>query len=205
MSDNYQPNGEPRTTFPKLEGLTLPNHIHYVRVGVLGHIGRFRAIDGQIHPRGRRVICRTQRGLELGEVLKPAGSDQNPLNTDGSLLRAVTVEDDLLIARIERNRTEAYEECVRRLESEHVEASLVDVEHLFDGQSIYFYFLGKVTPQIESVTADLAEAYETKVQFREFTDAVERGCGPDCGTESAEGCGTGGCSSCAVATACKKQ
>lgn len=179
------------------------NNIHYVRVGVLGHVGRFGSGDGAIHPRGRRVICRTRRGLELGEVLKTVPTDTKPTDVDGSLLRAVTVEDDLLIARMERNREEAYTECTNRLHQRNIDASLMEVEHLFDGQSIYFYFLGEVTPEIESVTAELAEAYETKVQFREFTDAVERGCGPDCGTESAEGCGTG-CSSCAVASACKK-
>ncbi len=186
-----------------LESFVLQNHIHYVRVGVLGHVGRFSASDGVIHSRGRRVICRTRRGLELGEVLNPAARDQQQDSLDGNLLRAVTVEDDLLIARMERNRTEAYEECIRRLERDQIEASLMDVEHLFDGQSVYFYFLGELSPKIESITSELAEAYEAKVQFREFTDAVERGCGPDCGTEAAEGCGTG-CSSCAVAAACKK-
>jgi cell fate regulator YaaT (PSP1 superfamily) len=139
----------------------------------------------------------------LGEVLKASTSEGGSADVDGSLLRAVTVEDDLMIARMERNREEAYAECVDRLDQRQIDASLMEVEHLFDGQSIYFYFLGEVTPEIESVTAELAEAYETKVQFREFTDAVERGCGPDCGTESAAGCGTG-CSSCAVASACKK-
>ena len=149
------------------------------------------------------MICRTRRGLELGEVLNPATREEQHSALDGNLVRAVTVEDDLLIARMERNRTEAYEECVRRLEREEIEASLMDVEHLFDGQSVYFYFLGELSPQIESITSELAEAYEAKVQFREFTDAVERGCGPDCGTDSAEGCGTG-CTSCSIAAACKK-
>ena len=78
----------------------------------------------------------------------------------------------------------------------------MDVEHLFDGASLYFYFLGEVTSQIEAITRELADAYDSKVQFRQFADAVERGCGPDCGTEAAEGCGTG-CSSCAIASACQ--
>ncbi|MCA9213433.1 MAG: hypothetical protein KDB27_10235 [Planctomycetales bacterium] len=175
---------------------------HFVRVGVLGHVGRFESSDGAIHPRGRRVICRTRRGLELGEVLSVSTTDDT-LSSDGNLLRAVTVEDELLIARMERNRADAYDECVRRLEQRNISVPLMEVEHLFDGQTIYFYFLGEVTPDIELLTSELAEAYETKVQFRDFADAVERGCGPDCGTESAEGCGTG-CSSCAVAMACKK-
>ena len=57
--------------------------------------------------RGARVICRTLRGLEVGEVL--AGSDATDEQAaDGTLLRRVTIEDDLLIARLEKNRDEAY-------------------------------------------------------------------------------------------------
>jgi hypothetical protein len=82
-------------------------------------------------------------------------------------------------------------------------AVLVDVEHLFDGQGLFFYFLGEVPPEIESFTAHLAEAYETKVQFRRFTETLIEGCGPGCGTEEAKGQGgCDSCTSCAVASAC---
>ena len=141
--------------------------------------------------------------MEVGEVLSFSEAESPSAEHDGKLLRAVTVEDDLLIARLEKNREAAYEACVDLLEQRQLEATLMDVEHLFDGDSLYFYFLGQVTPEIESITQQLANTYDAKVQFREFADAVERGCGPDCGTESAAGCGTG-CSTCAIASACKK-
>jgi hypothetical protein len=66
--------------------------------------------------------------------------------------------------------------------------------------------LGEVTPEIESLTGELATTYDSAVQFQRFADTLAHGCGPGCGTEGAEGngCGSGGCSSCAVATACKK-
>jgi hypothetical protein len=84
-----------------------------------------------------------------------------------------------------------------------IPAVLVDVEHLFDGQGLFFYFLGNVPPEVELLTDRLAEAYETKVQFRKFTETLIEGCGPGCGTEEVKGrggCET--CSSCAVAGAC---
>jgi cell fate regulator YaaT (PSP1 superfamily) len=177
--------------------------VHFVRVGVLGHVGRFASADQAIYARGRRVVCRTRRGVEIGEVLGSASDDAADFEMDGRLLRAVTVEDQLLLARLERNRDEAYLECERLLRERELDVALIDVEHLFDGQSLYFYFLGDVSPEIEALTRELAEAYETKVQFRQFADAVERGCGPTCGTAEATGCGTG-CTSCAVASACQK-
>lgn len=176
--------------------------LHLVRVGLIGHVGRFQAVDGVRYPRRSRVVCRTRRGLELGEVLQT--TEQTQGEPDGELLRGVTVEDDLLLDRIQRRKEEAYAACAQLLAEHDQTAVLMDVEHLFDGQSLYFYFLGEVSPEVERLTDALARTYETRVQFRQFTAALTAGCGPDCGTEnaSAGGCGSGGCGSCAVASAC---
>jgi cell fate regulator YaaT (PSP1 superfamily) len=171
---------------------------HFVRIGLLGSVGRFAAADRQRLARGTRVICRTLRGLEVGEVL--ASSDAaDERAADGTLLRRVTIEDDLLISRLEKNRDEAFQACAARLTQLASPAVLVDVEHLFDGQSLYFYFLGETTPELDSLTAELAEVYEAKAQLQKFADTLTAGCGPHCGTEEGGGCGTGGCGTCAVA------
>ena len=78
----------------------------------------------------------------------------------------------------------------------------MDVEHLFDGQSLFFYFLGEIDSEVTVLTESLAEAYEAKVQFRQFTESVTAGCGPDCGTEQAAGCASTGCSSCSLSSGC---
>ena len=173
---------------------------HFVRIGVLGSVGRFAAADSQRYPRSARVVCRTPRGLEVGEVLSAIeGAAEIPI--DGALLRRVTVEDDLLIARLEKNRDAAYQACSARLAERGLPTVLVDVEHLFDGQSLYFYFLGETGPELDALTAELAEVYEAKAQLEKFAETLTAGCGPHCGTEEAEGCGSA-CSSCAVVGAC---
>jgi len=175
---------------------------HLVRIGVMGHVGRFDSVDGILYARHARVICRTARGLEVGEVL--SSSEMNGHEADGTLVRRLTVEDDLLLTRIERNRDEAFQACNELLAERDLPAVLMDVEHLFDGQSLYFYFLGDVSPELEALTSELASAYETTVQFQKFAETLTAGCGPGCGTEAAtgQGCSTGGCGSCAVAGAC---
>jgi cell fate regulator YaaT (PSP1 superfamily) len=167
----------------------------------MGLVGRFGTADGVLHPRRCRVIVRTTRGLEVGEVLTLSGESGD---IDGPLLRRVTVQDELLIQRIERRKDEAYTACVQLLEKRGIGAILMDVEHLFDGQSLFFYFLGDVTPELEALTAELADVYEAKVQFRRFTETLTAGCGPDCGTENSTGCATGGCSSCALTATCAR-
>ena len=171
----------------------------------MSQVGRFAAIDAVRYPRRSRVIVRTRRGLEIGEVLAPPDADDSA-TADGAILRGMTVEDELLGARLEKHRQEAYEACAALLADEGSQAVLLDVEHLFDGQGLYFYFLGEVSPELEAHTARLAEAYETQVQFRKFTETVIEGCGPGCGTEEAKGQGACvDCTSCAVASACSRK
>ena len=123
------------------------SRFHLVRVGAMGQVGRFAAVDAVRYPRHSRVIVRTRRGLEIGDVLSPPDErDDGRAFADGEILRGMTVQDELLQARLEKNRQEAYEACAELLAESGVSAVLVDVEHLFDGQGLFFYFLGDVTP-----------------------------------------------------------
>ncbi len=171
---------------------------HYVRVGAMGHVGRFTAVDAVRYPRGARVVLRTSRGLEIGEILAECEAPIERGTGDGAILRGMTTEDHLLEARLEKNRDAAYRACQRRLAELGIQATLLDAEHLFDGRSLYFYFLGDVTPEIEAVTQELAEVYDSVAQFRQFAETMVAGCGPGCGTEEATG---GGCTTCAVGCA----
>ena len=173
---------------------------HLVRVGNLGDIGRFDSVDGTRYTRHSRVICRTSRGLEVGEVL---ASSNDRGEADGDLLRLLATEDELLLARIQRRKNQAFRACTELVAKRGLPVVLMDVEHLFDGQSLYFYFFGEITEDVEALTGELAGVYEAKVQFRKFTETLTNGCGPECGTEGATGgCGSDGCSSCALAGAC---
>lgn len=177
---------------------------HFVRFGIPGYVGCFASASAERLARGTRVVLRTSRGVEVGEVLSPVDEPLPVEGTpDGTLLRRVTVEDELLLARLEKHRDEAFGACQDLLIQRRISAALVDVEHLFDGQSLFFYFIGETPPEIESVTQDLADAYDAQVEFRKFTETLTEGCGPGCGTEDAEnGCGHGGCATCVVASAC---
>ena len=182
---------------------------HLVRVGAMGLIGLFRATDQVCYRRGMRVVVRTVRGVEVAEVLaEPDSGGSGRLagaEADGEILRGMTPEDELLAERLEQRRHRAFDACQQLLTERGLSAALVDVEHLFDGQGLYFYFLGEVSSEVDACTEELAEAYEATVKFRQFTETLLEGCGPGCGTE--EAMGQGGCSSCtscAVASACKK-
>ncbi len=177
---------------------------YFVQIGVLGQIGRFRPVDRAMFERGVEVICRTPRGLEVGRVLaeSESGSSETEISPDGTLLRRISDDDRMLIQRLQKNRRSAIEQCNRLLGERNLDAVLLDVEHLFDGQSLYFYFLGEVEPDVEALTDELADAYEAKVRFRKFSEKLLSGCGPDCGTKD---CSSDSCGSCLLSGGCQSK
>ena len=179
---------------------------HLVKTGLMGMVGRYDAPDFTRYPRDARVICRTERGLEQGTVIcvleDQASADEAPINhVDGQLLRRVGNEDELILTRLDRYRDNAFFACQKLIAERQLPAVLVDVEHLFDGESVFFYFLGDVDARLESLTQELGTEYERKVRFKKFAETLANGCGPDCGT-GASGCASDGCSSCALAGGC---
>ncbi|MEL7499837.1 MAG: PSP1 C-terminal domain-containing protein [Planctomycetota bacterium] len=186
---------------------------HLVKIGLMAKVGTFVSADSCVYARDAHVICRTDRGLESGVVIcdiesdihSRSGSEEEmelAAKQDGMILRLVTPDDQLILNRLERHRDKAFVACQELLEAKQVDGILMDVEHLFDGESVFFYFLGDVGPQLASVTEELAAIYDRKVRFKKFAETLANGCGPDCGTKEG-GCSSGGCSGCAVAKACK--
>jgi hypothetical protein len=180
---------------------------YLVRVGKLGQIRRFRTLQEAVFRRGSRVVCRTQRGIEVGQVLGPAQLKPSTVDlADGRLLRSMTVEDEILWGHLQEQADEALNTCQQWLDEQNVVGLLIDVEPLLDGKTLYFHFLSDVSPEIQKHLDHLATIYERSVRESKFAQLLEHGCGPGCGTEEAKnGCGSqGGCAVCHVASKCKK-
>lgn len=177
----------------------MPTHL--VRVGAFAQVGRFATADATVFPRGSRVIVRTARGLEVGCVLTAETESGIPRPTNGVLVRGMTVDDELLAARLERNRPQALESCQRKLDQRGLAVTLIDGETLFDGRGVYFYFLGEPPSGLDALIAELAEAFDAEVQFQAFASALMSGCGPDCGAADHGGSCAGCETSCAVGKA----
>ncbi len=174
---------------------------YLVETGLFGQISRLRSPDSRRYQADDPVVCRTERGLEAGRIV--CCLDEEPWHEPaaGDIMRRMTPEDRMIAERLVRYRDRAFDACTRLLNERQIPAVLVDVEHLLDGQSIFFYFLGEVTPELDALTAELCAAYDAKVRFRQFAERMANGCGPECGT-GASGCGTGGCGSCALSGRC---
>ena len=142
----------------------------------MGQVGRFAAVDAVRYPRHSRVVLRTRRGLEIGEVLSPPDERDDPRQfADGEILRGMTVQDELLCARLEKHRQEAYQACSALLAENGQRALLVDVEHLFDGQGLFFYFLGEVSPVIGVVHGTIGRSVRNESAVSQIHRNADRG------------------------------
>lgn len=175
---------------------------YFVRIGSWGDIVQCRAEGAAaftpgILKRGNRVICRTGRGLEVGSVASALADHGDSVeDLGGTIIRKTTVEDELLLSRLEKHRSNALAECRQELIDAGSAAVLLDVDQLFDAGTLIFYFLEAIEPATEQIVQRLAARYESRIRSRHFAKLVSQGCGPGCGTEKAHG---GGCSgACAV-------
>ena len=189
--------------------------VYLVRVGCLGQVGRYKSVDFMPWRRGMRAVCQTGRGIEVGTVLGPATfsqpevtghTDERGEGLEGQLLRPMGPEDELLWAHLQELGDQAWHACREWLQERQYPEVLIEVEPLFDGQTLFFHFLSEVGPHIHQHLEQLVEEFERVAANSEFAKLLEKGCGPECGTENAQrGCGSkSGCASCRVVGHCKK-
>jgi len=139
---------------------------YLVRYGLMGHVGRFShdPESEQVPQRGQTVVIRTDRGLELGEVLTrltalpsaswtnhgsgDAGDDRVSVRSSAGdpdrpgLLRTAGPEDLERARRSETLRDEQFATCRRILEEGGWPLDLLDVEPLLDLSTTVLHVLG---------------------------------------------------------------
>jgi cell fate regulator YaaT (PSP1 superfamily) len=141
-----------------------------VRHGAMRFLGEFDP-DGGNYPRGAEVVVRTDRGLELGEVLCPSTPRALELlnePTRGRIVRSLTDKDRDERDRVRQAERREMETCARFVAQRRLQMELVDVEHLFGGERIVFYFLAEKRVDFRELVRDLAREYQTRIEMRQI-------------------------------------
>jgi len=153
--------------------------------------------------RGEQIICRTARGIEMGEVLATTQPEYIELHSPGKFIRKSRPDDQLLWRQLTSLSVDANAACQAFLRDKAIPDVLLEVEPLIDGRTLYFHFLGDPSSETERHVQELSEIYQKSVASSRFAALLEHGCGPGCGTKEKSGCGTGGgCAVCAIAGGC---
>jgi cell fate regulator YaaT (PSP1 superfamily) len=141
-----------------------------VRHGAMRFLGEFDPETGE-YARSQEVVVRTERGLELGQVLCPATPRAVELITEpthGRILRLLSERDRAERERLREAEQRAMETCARFVQQRRLQMELVDVEHLFGGERIIFYFLAEKRVDFRELVKDLAREYQTRIEMRQI-------------------------------------
>src|SRR5262249_30353310 len=144
---------------------------YIVRHGVMRFMGEFEAAGEQSYARGSQVVVRSDRGLEVGEVLcestpRAVGLIGEP--TRGQIQRGVNGDDRAELERIRTREQNALDYCSRLVDQRQLQMELVDVEHVFGGERIVFYFLAEKRVDFRELVKDLAKEYKTRIEMRQI-------------------------------------
>lgn len=144
---------------------------HYiVRHGTMRFLGDFEADENAVYHRGEHVIVHTDRGLEVGEVLcdvTPEAIAYISEPTKGRLLRVMSDEDRTAASASRDKEVAAFQKCQEFIRQRSMQMDLIDVESLFGGERIVFFFLAENRVDFRELVKDLAREYRTRIEMRQ--------------------------------------
>ena len=119
--------------------------------------------------KGDHVIVETERGVGVGQVIKPPAEKED--GAAGSLVlvkRKATPEDMATVERISQKEQEAYRFCVNRIIERTMPMKLVRVEYQFDSSKAVFFFTADGRVDFRDLVKDLAHSFHTRIEMRQI-------------------------------------
>ena len=147
----------------------MPKYV--VRTGVTRALGVFASSRDDAYPRAAEVVVRTDRGLEIGEVLceaTEAAVSRLEAPGHGQILRHLAPEDARERSRLLDQARQEYQTCLRLIAQEKLDMKLVDVEHLFGGERVVVYYLAENRIDFRELVRQLASEFQTRVEMRQI-------------------------------------
>lgn len=141
-----------------------------VRYGKMRHVARFRVEQDDLSARDACIV-KSERGRELGEVLtRPEAIPEGaPFQGAGEIVRRATPEDLERIRRIEsdsRGKAAAY--TTAQIAHFRLPMKLVDVEILFGGEKIIFFFVSATRVDFRELVRVLAGEFRTRIELKQI-------------------------------------
>ncbi|MEX0728223.1 MAG: regulatory iron-sulfur-containing complex subunit RicT [Planctomycetaceae bacterium] len=143
-----------------------------VRYGATRFIGEFSTRNPEDLPRNSPVIIRSDRGVEWGVVLSPASERTREYlgqkNADGKIVRSATDDDRSLWEQVRQKERDEFDGCSEMIRERRLNMQLVDVEHLFGGERVVFYYLAEDRVDFRELVKDLAKRFKTRIEMRQI-------------------------------------
>lgn len=162
-----------------------------VRYGLMQYTGEFRHNLNPPPRAGQKVVVRTDRGVELGEVVVPvlppeqaekktwaicgkhlqafldeSGPDY-PFRRNGRVLRMANQQDLIDFRHLRDSAQDARRYCRGQIRELNLPMRLVTVEHLLGGERIVFYFTSETRVDFRELVRRLASEFRTRIEMRQ--------------------------------------
>ena len=179
-----------------------------VRYGLMNNLGLFEHNEPNIPRLPSRVVVKTEKGLELGSVvgsLCPYKTGQFKLDSDqiqkyfqtseitfspepsGKFIRFATNEDIGEEKHLEKIAKEEMAYCRKLVAETKLPMKIVNVEHIFGGERIIFYFTAESRVDFRDLVKKLAHEYQSRIEMRQIGPRDEakiigdiESCGQEC-------------------------
>ncbi|HVZ94747.1 MAG TPA: regulatory iron-sulfur-containing complex subunit RicT, partial [Phycisphaerales bacterium] len=170
------------------EKLSAPKTI-VMRFGAMGLIGEY-PYDGSAKPGcGSKLVARTHRGTELGEMLtstcpnagcsksvsrqemlgyiENSGGADFPFFTEGKILRVATVEDMNEQSRLNGLKTAMAKKAQTYVEELRLPMKIVDADPILGGERLTLYFRSEDRIDFRDLVHLLAREFSTRIELRQ--------------------------------------
>jgi cell fate regulator YaaT (PSP1 superfamily) len=160
-----------------------------VRFGRMKLVGEF-PYNGAAKPGcGSKLVVRTHRGTELGEMLtttcenagcsksvtrnemldyiESSGGTDYPFHTDGQVIRLATIEDINRQREIENNTAQHVRSAKAIITELDLPMKLVDVEPILGGELLTFFFTSEQRVDFREMVRRLAAEFKTRIEMRQ--------------------------------------
>ena len=145
----------------------MPNYV--VRCGSMRTLHVMQAKED--FQRGMRVIARTPRGLEAGEVVCDADQrviDQMIDPPGGTIQRPMSEEDENELAHLAAQSVAEADLCFRAIRELDLPMDLVDIERVFGGERVVVYYLSENRVDFRSLVKRLSHELQTRIEMRQI-------------------------------------
>jgi cell fate regulator YaaT (PSP1 superfamily) len=151
--------------------MELPSR-YVVRYGTTRHVAEFGVRGREPFERGQSVVVRSDRGHEIGEVLCAASERTREwlgtTESKGQIVRVVTEEDRLKADELTRKEREQFHGGKELIEQSKLQMQLVDVEHIFGGERLVFYYVAEARIDFRELVKALAGKFQMRIEMRQI-------------------------------------
>jgi cell fate regulator YaaT (PSP1 superfamily) len=117
---------------------------------------------------GDHVVVETERGIGVGQVVKPPVVKNNATGSLTMVNRKATPDDMETVKLISIKEQEAYHFCVTRIIERNMPMKLVRVEYQFDNSKAVFFFTADGRVDFRDLVKDLAHSFHTRIEMRQI-------------------------------------